>query len=49
MNSRGIRFAAIFLNFHFQCFTLLFFAQANCEDAWALLRGLVAAITGSRA
>ena len=31
MKSRGIRLAAIFLSFHFQCFTLLFFSQVDCE------------------
>ena len=46
MKSPGIRFAAILLNFHFQCLTLLFFSQADCQDAWQLLRNLVTAMTG---
>jgi D-alanyl-lipoteichoic acid acyltransferase DltB (MBOAT superfamily) len=45
MKSPSWRAAAIFLNFHFQCFTLLFFSQVNCKDSWAMLRGLAAAIT----
>ena len=49
VKSTGMRFAAILLHLHFQCFTLLFFSQANCEDAWQLLRGLIAASTGAGA
>jgi D-alanyl-lipoteichoic acid acyltransferase DltB (MBOAT superfamily) len=46
MKSPGIRFAAIFLNLHFQCLALLFFSQADCQDAWQLLRNLVSAMIG---
>jgi D-alanyl-lipoteichoic acid acyltransferase DltB (MBOAT superfamily) len=46
LKSPGIRVAAVLLDLHFQCLTLLFFSQANCEDAWQLLRGLMAAIVG---
>ncbi len=47
MKSPGMRFAAILLHLHFQCITLLFFSQVNCEDAWQMLRGLMVTITGS--
>lgn len=48
MKMRGMKFAAILLHLHFQCFTLLFFSQANSADAWQLLRGLIAATAGTR-
>jgi alginate O-acetyltransferase complex protein AlgI len=48
MQSGHIRFVAIVLNLHFQCFSLLFFSQTNCEDSWALLRGLIGVLTGHR-
>ncbi len=46
LKSSKVRFAAILLNFHFQCLTLLFFSQVDCRDAWWMLRGLFAASTG---
>jgi D-alanyl-lipoteichoic acid acyltransferase DltB (MBOAT superfamily) len=49
LNSPWIRAAAILLNFHFQCLTLVFFSQARYEDAWRELCGLVTAIAGLRA
>jgi alginate O-acetyltransferase complex protein AlgI len=46
MKSSVWRTVAIFLNFQFQCLTLLFFSQSDCRDSLAILRGLSAAITG---
>ncbi len=46
MKSARIRAVAIVLNFHFQCFTLLFFALPDWRDSWQLLRGLARTITG---
>ena len=46
MRSPGLRFAAIFVNFNFQCFTLLFFSQGDWRSTWSALAGLVAAVSG---
>ena len=46
MKSPRIRAAAILLNFHYQCFTLLFFALPDCRDSWQLLCVAAKAISG---
>ncbi len=46
MKSARIRAAAILLNLHFQCFTLLFFALPDCRDSWQLLCVAAKAISG---
>jgi D-alanyl-lipoteichoic acid acyltransferase DltB (MBOAT superfamily) len=46
MKSRRIRTAAIVLNLHFQCFTLLFFALPDYRSSWELLCVVAKAVTG---
>ena len=47
LQSPGIRLAAIVLNLHFQCVSLLIFSQRDVGDAWQLFRGLFLALTGN--
>lgn len=46
LQSRTTRFLAILANFHFQCISLLIFSQRDVRDAWYLVRGLFATVTG---
>lgn len=48
LQSPRIRLAAILLNLHFQCVSLLIFSQRDVGDAWRLFRGLILALTGNR-
>jgi D-alanyl-lipoteichoic acid acyltransferase DltB (MBOAT superfamily) len=46
LQSPSIRLAAIVLNFHFQCLSMLIFSQRDVDDAWQIVRGLFLALAG---
>ncbi len=46
LQSPRVRLAAILLNLHFQCVSLLIFSQRDVGDSWQLFRGLILALTG---
>jgi alginate O-acetyltransferase complex protein AlgI len=46
LQSTRIRVAAIVLNLHFQCVSLLIFSQRDVQDTWCIVRGLMTALTG---
>jgi D-alanyl-lipoteichoic acid acyltransferase DltB (MBOAT superfamily) len=46
MKSGWVRLIAILANFHFQCFTLLFFALPDWRDSWQVICAAAKAMTG---